>query len=82
MVYATASRSDDMASLLCAVKGSHKPQFTRTCLVPNLVHADLQDITEMGGGELILSPSTGSAVAQPINIRSLSIPTSNSFGSR
>lgn len=42
----------------------------------------LQDITEMGGGELILSPSTGSAVAQPINIRSTSIPTANSFGSR
>ncbi len=42
----------------------------------------MQDITEMGGGELILSPSTGSAVAHPVNIRSTSIPTSNSFGSR
>lgn len=34
----------------------------------------LQDITELGGGELILSPSTGSAVAHPINIRSTSVP--------
>ena len=41
----------------------------------------LQDITEMGGGELILSPSTGSA-AQPIAIRSMSIPTSHVAGSR
>ena len=43
----------------------------------------MQDITEMGGGELILSPSTGSAVAHPINIRSTSIPThNNSFSTR
>ena len=35
----------------------------------------VQDITEMGGGELILSPSTGSAVSHPVNIRSTSIPT-------
>ena len=36
----------------------------------------VQDITEMGGGELILSPSTGSAVSHPVMcIRSTSIPT-------
>ena len=28
----------------------------------------------MGGGELILSPSTGSAVSHPVNIRSTSGP--------
>ncbi|CAK0780401.1 hypothetical protein CVIRNUC_005040 [Coccomyxa viridis] len=51
------------------VSGTLTPRFSA------ILENDNQDITEMGGGELILSPSTGSAVSHPINIRSTSIPT-------